>query len=100
MTYSLAGAFQTNSGTAATYADLYVYSLPIDYYTHYTKYVNAVSAEEALAVAQRYLKPERMVVVAVGDRAKIEPGLRELNLGPITIIDADGNPLGAAASAR
>ena len=85
MTYSLAGAFQTNSGTAANYADLYVYALPLDYYSHYSKYVNAVTAEEALAVAQRYLKPERMVVVAVGDRAKFEEELRKLGLGPVEI---------------
>jgi hypothetical protein len=32
-----------------------------------------------------------MVVVAVGDRAKIEPELRKLNLGPIEILDAEGN---------
>jgi zinc protease len=36
----------------------------------------------------------------VGDRAKIEPGLRELKLGEIKLIDSDGNPLGASASAR
>jgi zinc protease len=34
-----------------------------------------------------------MIVVAVGDRAKIEPGLKELNLGPIEIRDASGNPV-------
>ena len=29
--------------------------------------------------------------VIAGDRAKIEPGLRELGLGEIKAIDADGN---------
>jgi zinc protease len=29
--------------------------------------------------------------VAVGDRAKIEPGLKELNLGPIEYRDTSGN---------
>jgi zinc protease len=46
------------------------------------------------------VKADRLVWVVVGDRAKIETGLRELNLGELTLIDADGNPLGAAASAR
>lgn len=27
----------------------------------------------------------------------VEAGLRELNLGPLTVLDADGNPAGAAA---
>jgi zinc protease len=46
------------------------------------------------------VKPDRMLWVVVGDRSRIEAGLRELNLGPMTLIDSDGNPLGAAASAR
>jgi len=29
----------------------------------------------------------------VGDRAKIEPGIRELNFGEIHFVDADGNPI-------
>ncbi|MBZ5530481.1 MAG: hypothetical protein LAO20_03535 [Acidobacteriia bacterium] len=32
------------------------------------------------------------VVVVVGDRAKIEAGVRELNLGEIRILDASGKP--------
>jgi zinc protease len=32
--------------------------------------------------------------VVVGDRARIEPGLRQLGLGDIRLIDADGKPLG------
>jgi len=31
--------------------------------------------------------------VVVGDRAKIESGVRELNFGEIRFIDADGNPI-------
>jgi hypothetical protein len=33
-----------------------------------------------------------MVIVAVGDRQKIEPELKKLNLAPIEIRDAEGNP--------
>jgi hypothetical protein len=31
--------------------------------------------------------------VIVGDRAKIEKGVRELNLGEIRIVDANGDPV-------
>jgi zinc protease len=34
-------------------------------------------------VAKQYLHPEATIVVGVGDRAKIEPELKQLNLGPI-----------------
>jgi len=42
-------------------------------------------------VAQQYLKPGETVIVAVGDRSKIEPELEKLNLGPIEIRDPAGN---------
>jgi zinc protease len=37
------------------------------------------------------MQPEKLAWVIAGDRAKIEPGLRELGLGEIKAIDADGN---------
>ena len=40
-------------------------------------------------VARQYVLPEKMVVVAVGDRAKVEPGLAELGIGPVEIRTAD-----------
>ncbi|HVT02964.1 MAG TPA: hypothetical protein VHL58_06260 [Thermoanaerobaculia bacterium] len=39
------------------------------------------------------IHPDKLVWVVVGDREKIEPGIRELNLGEIHVIDADGNPV-------
>jgi len=39
-----------------------------------------------------------MVVVVVGDRAKVEPEIRKLNLGTIEYRDADGNVLKKAGS--
>jgi len=41
-------------------------------------------------MAQKYLRSEKMVVVAVGDRAKIEPALAKLGLGTVEIRDAEG----------
>ena len=48
-----------------------------------------MTAEQALAHAKKYLVPERFVVVAIGDRSKIEAELKKLNL-PIEIRDAEG----------
>ena len=31
--------------------------------------------------------------VIVGDLAKIEPGVRALNLGEVQVVDADGKPV-------
>jgi zinc protease len=42
-------------------------------------------------VAKRTLKPETLLWVIVGDRKKIEAGIRELNFGEVKILDVDGN---------
>jgi len=89
LTYSLPGAFETSAGTAASLSNIYTYDLGLDYYATYAESVYAVTADQALAAAKKYLVPERFVVVAIGDRSKIEADLRKLNL-PIEIRDADG----------
>ena len=51
-----------------------------------------MTAAQALEVAKKYLVPDRLVVIAVGDRKVIEPELRKLNLGAVEIRDAEGRP--------
>ena len=41
-------------------------------------------------MAKKYLIPEKVLVVAVGDRKKIEPGMSALGLGKIQLRDAEG----------
>jgi zinc protease len=89
LTYSLPGAFETSADAAGSLANIYIYDLGLDYYTQYAESVNRVSADQALAVARKYLQPDRLIVIAVGDRKTIEPGLRELGM-PVEIRDADG----------
>ena len=38
-------------------------------------------------VATKYIQPDRLAVVVVGDRKAIEPGIRALNLGPIKALE-------------
>ena len=42
------------------------------------------------AVAQKYSVPGGVTLLLVGDLAKIEAGVRELNLGEIIILDNEG----------
>jgi zinc protease len=37
--------------------------------------------------------PDNLVWVVVGDMSKVEAGIRELKLGDVHKIDADGNPV-------
>ena len=91
-TQSLPAGFQTSQAAAASFAQLFIYDLGLDYYSHVAERVTAVTADQALAAAKKYLLPDRMVIVAVGDRAKIEPELRKLNIAPVEVVTPDGKP--------
>jgi zinc protease len=82
--------FETNSSTVGTLGDLFVYGLGLDYYPRLQAQANAVTTAAARKAARKYIDPATLIVVAVGDRAKIEPQLTSLNLGPLEIRDADG----------
>ena len=79
--------FETTRGTANALAQAYLYDLPADYYATYGDRVRAVTAADVKRVADRYIQPDRFAVVIVGDRKVIEPVLKALNLGPLTVIE-------------
>jgi zinc protease len=87
---ALPGAFETSANAVGSFSNVFTYDLGLDYYNRYAQQVNAVTAEQAVNVALRYLQPQRLVIVAVGDRTVIEPELQKLNLGTIEIRDAEG----------
>ncbi len=91
MVRSLPGRFETSAEAAGSFSTLFVYGLGLDYYAQYPKKVTALDAAAAQAAARKYLVPERLVVVAVGDRQKIDAELKKLNLGSVEYRDADGN---------
>jgi len=93
LTDSLASAFETRTSAVNNLSNVFIYDLGLDYYTRFAAEVQAVTAEQALAVARRYLVPERLVVIAVGDRAAIEAELVKLGLGAVEIRDPDGRPV-------
>jgi hypothetical protein len=46
------------------------------------------------AAAKKYAVPATTMMLLVGDRSKIEAGVRELKLGDVVILDAEGKPVG------
>jgi zinc protease len=90
MSNSLPGAFESSANAVSNFSNVFIYDLGLDYYTRYAEQVNAVTAEQTLAAAKKYLVPNNMIVVAVGDKAKIEPQLKMLNLGRIETRDTEG----------
>jgi len=101
MALSLPALFETTPETASTVAQLFVYDLPLGYYRTLPAQIDAVTSADVQRVAQARLNPESMVIVAVGDRAKIEPELKKLDFGSVAVVDYEGNPATAtAASAK
>jgi predicted Zn-dependent peptidase len=81
--------FETTGDLARKLEELVVYSLPDDTFANYVAAVSKVTAGDLQRLAARYIQPDKMAVVVVGDRKVIEGPIRELNLGPITFVSID-----------
>jgi len=80
---SLPGDFESANGVNGRLADLWLFGLPHDYYTKLPAQIEGVTSADAQAAATKYIHPENLLVIAVGDKAKIESGLKDLKLGPV-----------------
>jgi zinc protease len=87
---TLPGRWETARAVGGSISEIVRYGFPDDYYTTYPAKVRATTLAD-VAAAAKTIRPDLLVWVIAGDRAKIEPGLRELGLGEIRTIDADGN---------
>jgi zinc protease len=92
-TLSLPGSRETLNAVGSSITDLLQFGWPDNYYETMTGKITALTTGDLDAVAKKVVHPDNLVWVVVGDRAKIEAGIRELNYGEIRFIDADGNPI-------
>jgi len=83
--------FQGYGGIAGQLAAMVMYDLPANEWDQYVTKVNTVTSAGVSKAAKDHVHPEALLVVVVGDKEKIEPGIRELGLGEIHYADADGN---------
>jgi len=81
--------FEATADISAQLESLIVYQLPDDYFSKYVANVQAVTAGDVKRTADAYVTPDKMAVVIVGDQKVIEPGIRALDLGPITTMTTD-----------
>jgi zinc protease len=80
-----------------TIREIVTYGLDDRYYETYADRIRAQTVEAVTQAARETIQPDRLVWVVVGDRRKIEASIRELNLGEIRLIDADGKPIAGGA---
>jgi len=84
---------ETNGSVVNQLADLAFFGLDESEMTSYLEQIEAVKPADVKRVAEKYVHPEQFTVVVVGDLAEIRPGIEALGLGPITVLDAEGNEI-------
>ena len=85
--------FETTTDIANQLVPLVRYDLPLDYYDAYAARIAAITQADVQRVARKYVTLDRLSIVVVGDRASIEPGIRALRLGEVSIRDLSGQPV-------
>ena len=91
-TLKLTGAWETSGKVTRSIAEILRFGLPEDYFKTYPDKVLALKLPDVSQAAEKVVHPDQLIWVIVGDLSKIEPGIRELGLGEIRLIDTNGKP--------
>jgi zinc protease len=89
----LPGSWETIDAVAGSIAEIVRYGLPDNYFRTYPEKLRSLQVAQLSAAAHKVIQPDKLVWLVVGDRSKIEAGIRELGLGEIRLIDTDGNAI-------
>lgn len=89
----LAGVFpiryETTEAVASGLASLVIFNLPDKYFSSYRENILSVTSAQVREAAQKYLRPDAIDIVVVGSPELVEPQLRALGLGEVTVAAAD-----------
>ena len=92
-TLKLPGSRETTGEVGQSILDLVQFGLPDDYYETYAGRVRALKIADVQAAAKAIVRPDNLIWVIVGDRSKIEGGVKELNLGELRFLTPDGKAM-------
>jgi zinc protease len=79
--------YDTKDKVLAERVRLEFYGFPADYLETYKADLEKVTVADVNAVAKKYIHPEKLAVLVVGNGPEIKPGLEDLKLGPVQPID-------------
>ena len=80
--------FETTVGIAAAIEPIAIYGLPDDYWQAYRANVEAVNAVQAQQAAAELIRPDELLVLAVGDASLIRDEVAALGIGPLEVVPA------------
>jgi predicted Zn-dependent peptidase len=90
---SLPGRFASVNNIGAAISNIYTQDLPESYYKDFAKNIDAVTTDDLVRVAKKYIDLDHINLLIVGDRASIEGPLRATGIAPIQVLDVEGHPV-------
>lgn len=67
------------------------YDLPDNYWANYGASMRGLTETQLTTAGKKFVRPDEIIWLVVGDVSKIESGIRELDYGEVIKLDADGN---------
>ena len=89
----LPGRFATLRSLESAVQDLVQFGYPPEYYYDYAANVRALTPAVLNEAAARFVQPDQLIWLVVGDVATIEAGIRELGYGTIVRLTPSGEPV-------
>jgi zinc protease len=93
MTSRLAGRFETLSALENAAINSINYNLPNDYWSRYGTSIRALTEPQLADAAKKFVRPDEIVWIVIGDLKRIEAGVRSLGYGEVIKLNADGEPI-------
>ncbi|MBX2847784.1 MAG: insulinase family protein [Acidiferrobacterales bacterium] len=88
---TLPGRWESAGAVQSDIASMVRYDLSDDYWDEYVKDLNNIELTQVHQAAEKYITPDKMLWLVVGDRAEIEQAVRDTNLGKMIVLDNEGN---------
>lgn len=93
MSARLAGRFETLAALDSAALTSLNLGLPDDYWSGYSAKLRQLEPVQLAGAAGKFVQPDDLVWVVIGDLRKIEAGVRELGWGEVMVLDTDGKPV-------
>ena len=85
--------FESLGRIAGQVAQYWALGLPMSEIQREPEEIGKMTLEAVNGAAKKYAVPSRASLLLVGDAAKIEEGVRSLNLGEVVTLDVEGKPI-------
>lgn len=90
---TLPGRWETAGAVQSDMSTMVKYGLTDDYWDKYVSDLRKLNLALVNQAAKEHMKPDAMLWVVVGDRAKIESSVREAGLGNVIVVNVEGETL-------